>query len=157
MRVQPFREEMKTHVEIDAHPEDVWQVLASLGAYKDWNPAIIAAAGDLQVGARLVLRFQPIGTTGYTFRPKLLVVDPPYELRWLGWPRVPLFFDTEHYFSIAAVGHRRSRLDHGLVAYGIGAPLARRTVHRVTKSHFEKMNRALKERVEQTASGGMRP
>jgi hypothetical protein len=148
---------MRTHIDINAAPAEVWSVLSSLSSYGEWNPAIIAARGDLRVGARLTLRFHPKGTRGYTFRPKLLVVDPPYELRWLGSPRLPLVFDTEHYFSVSAIGSRGSRLDHGLVAYGLGTPLAARTMNRVTKRHFELMNHALKRRVEQTALGGEHP
>lgn len=149
-----MRREMRTEVEIDAPPERVWSVLTALQSYHEWNPAIIAASGDLRVGSRLTLRFQPIGTSGYTFRPKLLVVDPPRELRWLGWPRVPLVFDTEHYFAIAPIGDRRARLEHGLLAYGLGAPFAARAIDRVTRRHFDEMNQALKERTEKMNGGG---
>jgi hypothetical protein len=140
--------QMKTEILIDATPDEVWGMLAALEAYTEWNPAIVAASGDLRAGRRLRLRFEPPGSRGYTFRPELMVVDPPRELRWLGWPRVPLVFDTEHYFSIEALSSRTSRVDHGLFAYGLLAPLAARTVHRVTKRHFEMMNVALKQRVE---------
>jgi hypothetical protein len=148
---------MCTQVDIEAAPESVWSVLTALKWYGEWNPAIIAASGTVSVGSRLTLRFQPPGTRGYTFRPKLLVVDRPRELRWLGWPRMPLVFDTEHYFVISPLGERRSRLEHGLLAYGIATPLAARTIDRVTKEHFEQMNRALKRRIEQMGTGGDRP
>jgi hypothetical protein len=144
---------MRTQIEIDAPPDHVWRVLIALRSYREWNPAIIAASGDVRVGARLTLRFQPIGTRGYTFRPKLLVVNPARELRWLGSPRMPLVFDTEHYFSIAPAGERRSRLVHGLLAYGLGTRLAARTIDTVTRPHFDQMNQALKERTEKMDSG----
>ena len=146
--------EVKTQIAIDAPPERVWSVLTELRSYREWNPAIITASGEVRVGARLSLRFQPIGTRGYTFRPKLLVVDPARELRWLGWPRVPLVFGTEHYFALAPVGERGARLVHGLLAYGIGAPLAARTIERATRTHFDDMNQALKERTEKMNGGG---
>ena len=156
MKLQPLRREVKTHIAIDAPPERVWSVLAALKCYGEWNPAIVAASGDLRVGSRLTLRFQPAGTMGYTFRPKLLVVHPPRELRWLGWPRLPLIFDTEHYFAISALGQRGSRLEHGLLAYGLGTPFAARTIDQVTRGHFDEMNRALKQRTEQMDTGGHR-
>jgi hypothetical protein len=37
---------------------------------------------------------------------------------------------------------------HGLLAYGLGAPLAARTMARATRTHFDNMNQALKERTE---------
>ena len=157
MNVQALRREMKTQIDIDASPESVWSVLTAFKAYGEWNPAIIAVSGDVSVGSRLTLRFQPPGTRGYTFRPKLLVVDRPRELRWLGWPRIPFVFDTEHYFAIDPLGERRSRLQHGLLAYGIGTALAAKRINRVTKEHFEHMDRALKQRTEQMRTGGDRP
>src|SRR5579859_4225402 len=146
MNVQALRREMKTQIDIDAPPESVWSVLTAFKSYGEWNPAIIAVSGNASVGSRLSLRFQPAGTRGYTFRPKLLVVDRPRELRWLGWPRMPFVFETEHYFAIDPLGEGRSRLQHGLLAYGIGTPLAAKGIDLVTKEHFEHMNRALKRR-----------
>jgi hypothetical protein len=154
MMFRPLKLEMQTRIAIDASPDQVWGVLTALRSYCEWNPAIIAASGDVRVGARLTLRFQPIGARGYTFRPKLLVVEPARELRWMGWPRVPLVFDTEHYFAIAPVGERASLVVHGLLAYGFGAPLAARTIDRVTRRHFDQMNLALKERTETMDGGG---
>lgn len=57
---------------------------------------------------------------------------------------MPLVFDTEHHFAIAPIGERRSRLVHGLLAYGLGARLAARTIDRVARPHFDQMNQALK-------------
>jgi len=50
---------------------------------------IRSAGGELRVGARLRLHFEPAGRKGYDFRPKLLVVEPTRELRWLGQPGFP--------------------------------------------------------------------
>jgi hypothetical protein len=100
MKVQALRREMKTQIDIDAPPARVWSVLTAFEAYGEWNPAIVAVSGDVDVGSRLTLRFQPPGTRGYTFRPKLLVVDHLRELRWAGWPRMPFVFETEHYFAM---------------------------------------------------------
>jgi hypothetical protein len=98
MNVQALRLEMKTQIDIDAPPESVGSVLTAFKAYCEWNPASVAVSGDVSVGSGLTLRFQPPGTRGCTFRPKLLVVDRLRELRWTGWPRMPFVFETEHLF-----------------------------------------------------------
>jgi hypothetical protein len=120
MHVQALRREMRTQIDIDAPPESVWSVLTAFKAYGEWNPAIIAVSGDVRVGSRLTLRFQPPGARGYTFRPRLLVVDRLRELRWAGWPRMPFVFETEHYFAIDPQDERRSRLQHGLLRTASG-------------------------------------
>ena len=39
--------------EIDASPEDVWQVLTDFDAYPEWNPFIRSIQGNPEVGSRL--------------------------------------------------------------------------------------------------------
>lgn len=144
---------MLTEVEIGAGAERVWEALTDFGSYREWNPMIIRASGELRPGARLKVRFEPKGSRGYTFRPKLLVVETNRELRWLGWPRFPLFFDSEHYFTIESYDGK-ARLKHGLVINGLLAPIAARGVGKTSRGHFEEMNSALKERAELYPGGG---
>ena len=145
---QIFRREMVTKIEIDAVPERVWEVLTDFGSYREWNPMIRQAKGDLRTGARLTVRFEPEGTRGHTFKPKLLVVEPNRELRWLGWPRFPLFFDSEHYFTMELSHNGKTSLKHGLIEYGLVTPLVAGGMEKATRGHFEKMNEALKHRAE---------
>ncbi|HWC70427.1 MAG TPA: SRPBCC family protein [Actinomycetota bacterium] len=51
--------ELRTEIEIDAPPEQVWQVLTDFGAYPDWNPFIRSIEGEPQVGSRLNVRIDP--------------------------------------------------------------------------------------------------
>lgn len=146
-----FRAEMSTVIEINATPARVWEVLTDLGAYGQWNPMIVRAEGTLQQGKRLKIRFAPKGSRAYTFFPKLLVVDPPRELRWLGYPRLPGILDTEHYFVIApAQGGMSTVMTHGAVEYGLLTPIASLFLSG-TARHFEAMNQALKSRAESLA------
>jgi hypothetical protein len=144
--VSIFRAEMSTSIEINATPARVWEVLTDLSAYGQWNPMIVRAEGSVQQGERLKIRFAPKGSRAHTFFPKLLVVDPPRELRWLGYPRLPGILDTEHYFVIApAQGGTTTVMSHGSVVYGLLTPIASLFLSG-TARHFEAMNEALKSR-----------
>ncbi|NPV60852.1 MAG: SRPBCC domain-containing protein [Actinobacteria bacterium] len=143
-----FRKKMETCIEIDATPERVWEVLADLSSFPQWNPMIRQASGELRDGARLKVRFEPEGRKGRTFRPRLTVVDPGRELRWTGWPRLPGVFDMDHYWIIEEIPEGKSRLRHGASVSGLIAPLAGKALLRSAREPFEAMNRAHKLRAE---------
>ena len=141
-----------TEIEIYANAERVWEVLTDFPSYPEWNPMISRASGELQPGARLRVQFESPGGKARTFRPKLLVVEPNRELRWLGSPGVPGLLQSQHYFTIAGKPDGRARLDHGMVFYGLLVPLAGNRLEGSTRGPFVDMNRALKERAEMKTS-----
>lgn len=143
-----FEKVFHTEIEIDAEAERVWEVLTDFSSYQEWNPMIKRASGELRVGARLQLHFEPAGRKGHDFRPKLLVVEANRELRWLGQPGFPKLFESEHTFILEPKGDGTIHLDHDFIAYGLLTPLARKRVEASVIGPFEDMNRALKERSE---------
>lgn len=143
-----FRKEAETSIQIDAPAERVWEVLSDLASYPRWNPMIRRASGELRVGSRLEVRFEPEGSKGHTFRPELTVVDPGRELRWSGRPRFPGVFGIEHYWIIEEKPGGKSLLRHGACVSGLAAPLAGKALLRSAREPFEAMNRAHKARAE---------
>lgn len=107
-----FRHEFVTKIEIDASAERVWKVLTDINAFPQWNPMIRRAKGEVRPGVRLTVRFQPEGSRGYTFTPKLMVVETNRQLRWLGYPRMPKLIDTEHYWTIERLTNEKTLLMH---------------------------------------------
>lgn len=146
-RWMPERE-ILTEVLIDAEPSRVWQVLTDFSSYPEWNPMLSSARGELVPGGRLELCFEPEGGRRRTFRPRLLVVEPGRELRWLGSPGVPGLLESQHYFLIDGMGDGRCRLEHGMVFYGLVVPLFGRRLELSTRGPFCGMNCALKDRSE---------
>jgi hypothetical protein len=140
-------EELRSHIEIDAEPEDVWEVLTDLGSYPEWNPFIRQIEGDIQRGATLRVLIQPPNQRGMTFKPKVLTAEPNQELRWLGRLFVPGVFDGEHTLSIEAAGQGHVRFNQRETFRGFLVPVMRRMLQG-TQGGFEEMNRALKLRVE---------
>ncbi len=141
------RIEIVTEVEIDAAPDRVWSVLGDPRSHRDWNPFIVSMEGELTEGATLVNRMRPEGSREMSFRPTVLKVEPGRELRWLGRLLLPRIFDGEHYFLLDE-HEGGTRLIHG--EHFRGVLLWFMDIRRF-RSDFERMNAALKTRVETAA------
>lgn len=136
--------EVTTEIHIDATPAHVWSVLADLHSYRDWNPFIVSMQGELAEGATLVTTIRPRQQSEMSFRPVVRRVEPARELRWRGRLLLPKIFDGEHYFILQARG-AGTLLTHGerfsgVLLWFIDAQRFR--------ADFERMNAALKARVE---------
>jgi len=66
--------ELRSEIEIEAPIERVWRVLTDFAAYPEWNPFIRRVSGRAELDERLVVRMQPSGTRGMTFRPTVMKV-----------------------------------------------------------------------------------
>ena len=143
--------QLDSSTEIDASPEQVWQVLSDLPAYPEWNPFIVSAEGTLEAGSRLVLRMQPAGGRAVTLRPTLQEVSHGRRLRWQGRLWLPGLFDAEHAFTLEARAGGGTWLLQHEVFRGALVPLAARSLDRGTLPAFEAMNNALRRRAEQMA------
>jgi hypothetical protein len=104
-----FSHKVVTEIEINAAAARVWEVFTDLNSFPEWNPMIRWAKGKVHPGSRLTVRFEPEGSRGYTFTPKLLIVEPDRQLRWLGYPRIPKLIDTEHYWMIERLSDEKTR------------------------------------------------
>lgn len=140
--------ELHTVIEIDATADAVWSILADFPAYDQWNPFIRRVKGSLVAGGSIEVRIQASGTRGMTFRPKLLVIDPPRELRWLGHLLFPGIFDGEHRFAIHPLPGNRVRFEQSERFSGLLVPLFAGGIERDTRRGFTEMNSALKQRAE---------
>ena len=142
---------LETSIDIDAAPEAVWAVLSDLSSYPSWNPFIREASGTLAAGERLDIELQPTRGRAMRFRPTVLAADANSELRWLGRLGVRGVFDGEHRIAIEPTGGG-SRLVQEERFTGVLVPFLARSLRRGTLPGFERMNEAVKERVEaQTA------
>ena len=140
--------ELVTHIDIDAPPERVWEVLTDFDHYHEWNP-FARVAGRPTQNARLHVELTPPGGRTMRFRPTVTRVEHGRDLRWLGHLLRPGVFDGEHRFVLEPLdGGNRTALTHAEVFTGVLSPLAGRVVRAGTQCGFEAMNVALKRRVE---------
>ncbi|GGS72248.1 hypothetical protein GCM10010156_33880 [Planobispora rosea] len=145
-RINPRR--IRTDIEIDASPEQVWRVLTDFAAYPQWNPFIVSAQGEPRAGATLTNRLAGNGGE-MTFTPTVLAATPGRELRWIGRFVMPGVVDGEHYFLIEDLGGGRSRLVQGETFTGALVPFVGKTLD--VADGFAAMNAALKARAEKMA------
>jgi hypothetical protein len=141
--------EIFTEIDIASSPERVWEVLTAFEAFPQWNPFIRSICGELRQGARLEVFIQPPGHKGMRFRPVLLRVQRPRELRWRGRLWLPGLFDGEHVFTIEPLEQTRVRFVQREEFRGILVPLLWRSLDRDTRRGFQEMNQALKRRAEE--------
>ncbi|MFE9815876.1 SRPBCC family protein [Streptomyces sp. NPDC005773] len=143
---------LTTSIEMEASPDEVWQVLTDLPAYPQWNPFLISArvtseGGRLEEGATLrnVMRDR---TGDSTFTPEVLTLEPGRELRWLGKMGPGWIADGEHRFVIEEIGGGRVRLTQSESFTGVAVPFYEGKLRNDTLPQFRAMNEALARRVE---------
>jgi len=141
--------EIRTEIEINAGAERVWRMLTDFAAYPEWNPCIVEISGEAREGARLKATLRPPGTRGWTFRPVILRVDRPRELRWLGRLGLRHIFDGEHVFTIEPITEKRVRFVQREIFSGLLVPFLAHMLDDKTLRGFEEMNRWLKKRAEE--------
>jgi hypothetical protein len=141
--------QLETEVRIDATADEVWRVLADFDRYPEWNPFITSIAGPLVVGERLSVSLTPPGGRTIRMKPTVRAVEPGRRLAWLGHLGVPGIFDGEHELAMepAAPGEHGCRFAQRETFRGALVPFVGRLLER-TRTGFEAMNHALKERVE---------
>lgn len=142
--------EVSTEIVIEALADRVWQILTDFAKFPEWNPFIKKMIGEPRIGARLEVRLEPPQGRAMTFRPKMVHLETNREMCWLGKLWIPGLFNGEHCFTIEALDEKGVRFVQHEKFTGLLVPLMARSLDRDTKSGFEAMNRALKERAERT-------
>jgi hypothetical protein len=136
-----------TEIGIAAPAARVWDILAAIDRWGEWNP-FAEASGRLGLGERLEVRLTPPGGSPMTFRPTVVKLEPGRELRWLGRLGFPGVFDGEHGFRVESEGAAACRLHQFETFRGVLAGAILWLAGESTRRGFEAMNRALKARAE---------
>lgn len=135
-----------TTVDIEASPEDVWQVLADFPSHERWNPFFARIVGVPEVGEQLRITARKGDGDGMSFRPEVLVADRGRELRWKGKLLVRGIFDGEHAFVLEPIHGGRTRVTHREEFRGALVPFMGRVLAD-TERGFVAFNQALADEV----------
>jgi hypothetical protein len=90
---------IKTETIIHAPAERVWAAMTDFPSFPSWNPFVREAEGRLEPGEQLKIRLQ-LDRMKMTFKPRVTVVEPNRELRWLATLGRPGVFDVDRAFQI---------------------------------------------------------
>ncbi|MEE9905855.1 MAG: SRPBCC domain-containing protein [Chlorobium sp.] len=143
--------EVQTGITLDAAPGAVWKVLADAAAYPEWNTMITSLDGELREGCpiriRVRLRFLPAIRLPFV----VTAVHPEKRLCWvLTFPAGLL--RVEHCFCISGDRTGGVRFDNIERFSGIIGVLAGSVMRRMFRSDYERMNKAITQRVHMEAS-----
>ncbi len=140
--------EIQTEIAIDARASPVWEVLAEVSRFPEWNPVLKRTTGELAEGKRIVVTLEPPGGKPSNFKPRIVRLEAGHELRWLGHVLVPGLFDGEHIFTVEPQDGNSVRFVQREEFTGLLAGPLLRMIGERTKQGFEAMNEALKARAE---------
>jgi hypothetical protein len=90
---------IKTETIIKSSPERVWAEMTDFASFPSWNPFVREASGKLEPGEQLRIRLA-LDRMNMTFKPRVTVVEPNRELRWLATLGRPGVFDVDRAFQI---------------------------------------------------------
>ena len=140
--------EIRTEIDIDAPPAEVWTVLTDLDAYPEWNPHVVAASGAIELGSTLDITVRREGTRDRSMTVTVTELFPDLRLVWVGRLLTGTVFEGRHVFELEPLDGERTRLVNREEVRGVLAGLVTTDDPAVD---YEKMNEALRERVERTA------
>lgn len=135
--------EIQTSIRIHATPARVWVVLTDFECYPQWNPFVASLTGDVAVGNTIRVQLP-----GMAFTPVVLTFQENRSFSWKGKLGVTGIFDGEHRFNLVDNGDGTTRFEHSERFSGILVHLFSSRFYAKTQESFEKLNLALKARVE---------
>jgi hypothetical protein len=139
--------ELRSEVEIAAPVHMVWKALTNLSAYREWNPYIVEAEGELSEGAVVCTTISAPGSGEQKVRRRILKIEPNRELRWTATQLVRALAYDEQFFRLTPVESNRVRLLIGENISGIFAPRTPSELSRLSQG-LNLLNQAIKRRAE---------
>jgi len=132
---------------ISASADTVWDVVADLPHYAEWNPWIHHAEGSVTPGEYLTVKAR-FGKQGGTYRHKMVAAERPNLFHWcdVGW--FTHFADGERVRYITPIDAQHCHYRVELRVSGMAASLADRFYGEFMRSGLNAESDALKQRAE---------
>ena len=137
---------VSTETDIDAAPGTVWDVLVDLPRYGVWS-TFSSAEGRAEVGQRLTMRMP-----GFTFHPRVTVVEPGRRLQWSGTLLSERLFVGRHTFTLTANEDGTTHLLNHEEFAGVAADVLGRFTKKGGDNGYTAFNAGLKRHVEGSAA-----
>ena len=135
-------------IEIDAPPKDVWKTLTDFESYGEWNPFMTQVSGNAKKGAPIKVTIALPFKQSMDFNLTIDSIKSRSEMVWVGRTLEPRILDGEHYFWLESISGKRTRFTQGEKFSGLLLYLSWPWLKGSVTANFNKMNEALKNRVE---------
>lgn len=100
---------------IHAPIQVVWNVLADVERYKEWNPTVAKIWGPLKDDQLIYIHHSGLGLIVPV---RVTCYAPPYELAWQSWGVFAPLVQGQHYFKLTELTPNQTLLQHGEVLTG---------------------------------------
>ncbi len=135
-------------IDIDAQPEEVWEVLVDFKSWESWNSFIPMVEGNLEVGERLRIKVVPPDLKPMIFEPEVYEVIPYQKILW-GGSFLKIIYRGDHAFLIESAPDGKTRFRQierfrGPMVLFMGGMIKK------TELGYHQMNLAFKKQVEKT-------
>lgn len=137
---------IRDEIDIAAPPERVWREFTDFGSFPSWNPFIRKAKGKLVPGRRIRVKLR-LGRRLVKLHPRVTVVEPASEIRWMARQIVPRLFDVERAFRFERLGKHTHFVQYE-IGRGLLAPVLMPILRRRIARGYAALNLALKARAE---------
>ncbi len=109
-------QEIRTEVELDATPDEVWNLLSDVSSWREWSKVFSFLRPNARPGGFAVLLASVGGPLPAALPVRFDVFDTRREIRWHGGTR--LAAHGSHYLQLEPLPGERTRLVHGEVFSG---------------------------------------
>ena len=144
--------ENRDEIIIQATPEEVWDILTDLGKHGEWNPLIYRATGKIELGGKVRLSAKS-GSIDMNYNCSVSKVEPYRELQWKWHIVFPFIFRGDHTFTIEHADDKSIKFVNVEIFKGILVPFFARMLATDGKDSMLAMDKALKNRAEQSRNG----
>ncbi len=142
--------EIKTEIHILAPADQTWKVLTDFNGWKEWNPTVNLAEGSSSVGSKLNITIRgKNGKDASNYQPIVVESNPIGSFRWRANMMNDFLFKNDRVFSLTAKDGG-TLLVHKEEFSGLMVPLMWKMLEGFVGPSLEKMNLALKQKLEST-------
>ncbi len=134
-------------IDIEATPNQVWDVLIDFPKWGLWNSFIPLVEGKLKIGQKLKVQVAPPGLKTMTFHPRIFNIIHNKEIIW-GGSFLWVIYRGEHLLLLERLNENRTRFRqierfHGPMVWFMGSMIKK------TETGYHQMNVSLKKRVDE--------
>jgi hypothetical protein len=132
---------------IQAPAEVIWEAIADLASWADWNPLYTRAAGEIRIGSVLSMTLALPGQKPQEIAPVVMDWTPNEQLHW----RLTLvggLIKTIRFIEIEKLADESCIVSNGEIFGGLIGPRAAKRMGQSIYRGFREMDEALKARAE---------